>query len=89
LPLDSHRFPEKSSFDAAAAAEFCRMKIDFRFYATKLPHRQGGLGQWQFSIYWGWWPSRPGKTRASQKSSSALGPAKRVWPKNGPEKNTP
>jgi hypothetical protein len=36
LPLDLQHFPEKSSFEANAEAEFWRVKIDFRQNATKL-----------------------------------------------------
>jgi hypothetical protein len=35
LPLDLRRFPEKRALAADAAAEFCRMKIDFPLFATK------------------------------------------------------
>jgi hypothetical protein len=36
LPLDLQQLSEKSSADESAAGEFCRMKIDFRTFATKL-----------------------------------------------------
>jgi hypothetical protein len=36
LRLDLQTFPGKSRSGAEAAAEFCRMKIDFRLEATKL-----------------------------------------------------